>query len=98
MSADRRSELGTADRRNRKLDLDTIAPSCPDASCDPSSEGSVLTTFNGRGQLAGKVRVIMAGDLADPRLAGKEAEPRRAAAGVSGWPELRLWPAGLFTG
>src|SRR6266568_969550 len=31
-------------------------------------------------RLAGKVRVIMANDLANPRLAGKEAEPRRSVA------------------
>jgi hypothetical protein len=31
-------------------------------------------------RLAGKVRVIMASDLANPRLAGKEAEPRRSVA------------------
>ena len=30
-------------------------------------------------RLAGKVRVIMASDLANPRLAGKEAEPRWAS-------------------
>ena len=34
-------ELGTADRQNRKLDLDTIAPRCPDGSCDPQLKGQL---------------------------------------------------------
>jgi hypothetical protein len=53
MSADRLGELGTADRRNRKLDPDTIAPSCPDPFCGPSSEGCVLKTFSWTGHAEG---------------------------------------------
>jgi hypothetical protein len=99
VSADRLGELGTADRRNRKQDLDIIAPSYSDTSSEPQLRGQcphnlqldrTLSALSFSGELCG-VRVIPAVDVAVVQV-----KAARRCDGWAGWP-VRLWIYGGST-